>query len=294
MGRAGGWAVVLMLAAAARAQILEAPVQDGAGRVQGRLAGDLAVTIAVASEPLRTLTPGEREAAQEAEPPEAPPADRKVRLLKALTVQIGGEPVTLPAEEVASLVDVTRIRVWRQETAVYCRLLGRDGSKPYQVTFTFMPSGRGWVRSTRAFSLDSEVREESARQVRKVQASVASAPPSGALPHLREQLGKPAYAGAFAALFRTRQPAAPWLRRYLKARDGVEGPGTADAKGEFYSVCKPHDCPGNGLVVLFEAGGGRAWALLTGQGRAIQFFGEPDADLRAALVAFARRQKAIL
>jgi hypothetical protein len=106
------------------------------------------------------LTPKEGQATRDAGLPEAPPADRPVRLLKALTVRIGGSDVTLPPGESAGLVDLAGLRVWRQEAAVYCRLLGRSGTLGYSVTYAFMPLRGGWVRVNRFFKAGEAVAQE--------------------------------------------------------------------------------------------------------------------------------------
>jgi hypothetical protein len=78
------------------------------------------------------------------------------------------------------------------------------------------------------------------------------------LPYLDERLKDPTYDRAFTALFKNEKDLAPWLRRYLKNRDGVEGPGRAvDATGkpyELYDVCEPHNCAGNFIYILVLVG----------------------------------------
>lgn len=113
------------------------------------------------------------------------------------------------------------------------------------------------------------------------------------LPYLFEQLRQPAYKRSFDALFRGEGNLAPWLRRYLKTRDGVDTPGQAVlAVGEpyeLYEVCQPHNCPGNYIYVVFSKGGQRAWAMFTREGGDYRFFGKPDAQQRALLEAASQR-----
>lgn len=113
------------------------------------------------------------------------------------------------------------------------------------------------------------------------------------LPYLFEQLKKPTYKASFNALFRSEKNLAPWLRAYLKDRNGVDTPGqTVTDKGrsyELYEVCEPHNCPGNDIYVLFTPGGGRGWGLFTKDGGNYRFFGSPDEQQRAMLTAAATR-----
>ena len=107
------------------------------------------------------------------------------------------------------------------------------------------------------------------------------------LPYLFQQLDNVTYRHSFDALFRGEPNLAPWLRRYLKKRDGVDTPGeivTAPGENyELYEVCQPHNCPGNFIYVLFSAGGHKAWALFTRKGGDYRFFGRPDAPQQALL-----------
>ena len=113
------------------------------------------------------------------------------------------------------------------------------------------------------------------------------------LPYLFEQLRKPAYNAPFNALFRSEKKLAPWLRAYLKHRNGVDTPGqTVTDKGrsyELYEVCEPHNCFGNDIYVLFTPGGSRAWGLFTKAGGNYRFFGSPDEQQRAMLTAAATK-----
>ena len=112
------------------------------------------------------------------------------------------------------------------------------------------------------------------------------------LPYLFQGLKDPTFNRAFAALFKNKKDLAPWLRRYLENRDGVDTPGRAiDASGtpyELYALYEPHNCGGNFIYVLFSSLGGRGWALFTKDGGNYRFFGTPDPQQRALLTAAAR------
>ena len=113
-------------------------------------------------------------------------------------------------------------------------------------------------------------------------------------PYLFEQLRKPEYKTTFDALFKGQPNVEPWVKGYLKDRNGVDVPMetrvVAGKTYEFYQVCQPHNCGGNFIYVLFEAGGARAWALFTKDDVAARFFGNPDATMQAALRAASQPQ----
>ena len=108
-------------------------------------------------------------------------------------------------------------------------------------------------------------------------------------PYLYEQLRKPAYNKTFNALFKDQHNIEPWIKGYIKNRNGVDSPGETRAVGgkmyEFYEICQPHNCPGNGIYVFFEPGGAHAWALFTKDDGTSRFFGNPDTQIQAALRA---------
>jgi Inhibitor of vertebrate lysozyme (Ivy) len=113
------------------------------------------------------------------------------------------------------------------------------------------------------------------------------------LPYLYQQLDHPTYRHSFDALFRGEPNLAPWLRRYLNKRNGVDTPGqivtAASENYELYEVCQPRNCPGNYIYVLFSRGGQKAWALFTREGGDYRFFGKPNGQQQALLTAAARR-----
>ena len=114
-----------------------------------------------------------------------------------------------------------------------------------------------------------------------------AAEPSG--PYLSEQLNKSVYNETFNALLKGQDAIEPWLQGYLEDRNGVEYPGERRVVGgkmvELYEVCRPHNCPGNVIYVVFEPGGTRAWALFTKDDGTSRFFGNPDEQMQAALRA---------
>jgi Inhibitor of vertebrate lysozyme (Ivy) len=111
------------------------------------------------------------------------------------------------------------------------------------------------------------------------------------LPYLFQQLNNRVYKSSFDALFRGEKNLAPWLRGYLKNRNGVDTPGQmVEADGmsyELYEVCEPHNCPGNYIYVLTTPGGSKAWALFTRDGGNYRFFGKPDQQQQALLMTAA-------
>jgi hypothetical protein len=155
---AGWWVAGLAMTPAA---VLETPVEDGVGRIEGVLGGDLAASAVVELHEARPLTAEERKVVKAAGVSSLPAAKDPVRLPRALSLRIGGEAMPLPARDVAGLVDINGIRVWRREATVYCQVLGRSGFQDYQVTFAFaLVRGRQWVLSSRSFTLTGSARVE--------------------------------------------------------------------------------------------------------------------------------------
>jgi hypothetical protein len=75
----------------------------------------------------------------------------------------------------------------------------------------------------------------------------------------------------------------------MKTMNGVAdlgSPATIDGQPfEFYAVCEPHNCGGNFLYVLYAAGGGRAYGLVTKDGKVIAVLGNPSPAQRQVLVS---------
>jgi hypothetical protein len=71
-----------------------------------------------------------------------------------------------------------------------------------------------------------------------------------------------------------------WLTQFNKNFDGVAGQITPlDIDGKRYElsfVCKPADCVDHKFIVLFDAGGARAYGALGGRGNEPAFFGSPS------------------
>lgn len=109
------------------------------------------------------------------------------------------------------------------------------------------------------------------------------------LTYLSTLLHKASYKISFNALFNGQYNIEPWLNEYVRNRNGVEHPGEMRMVGrkkyEFYEICEPHNCPGNGMYVFFEPGGAQAWALFTKEDGTSRFFGNPDTEMQIELRA---------
>lgn len=112
-------------------------------------------------------------------------------------------------------------------------------------------------------------------------------------PYLFEQLKHSTYLASFKAIFQGQTHLEPWLKEYIRTRNGVDMPGTTqvinDQTYSVHEVCQPHNCPGNVLYVLFTPAGGRAYALFTKDDGSHRFFGNPDTTLQEALLQRARQ-----
>ena len=109
------------------------------------------------------------------------------------------------------------------------------------------------------------------------------------LPYLFERLRRnPTYFQTLRELLRDKS-LTPWLREYMRTRNGVDTPGKLISVGgkpyELYQVCEPHNCPGNFIYVLYDVGGEKAVALLTIEDRDFRFFGNPTPSEKDALFA---------
>ena len=108
----------------------------------------------------------------------------------------------------------------------------------------------------------------------------------GAEPYLFDLLKQDAYRASWDALLKAESGIPDWVTVFSETYDGVATPSQIvrlnGAAYRFASVCKPHDCPGNELNVLFGPGGSPAWALLTVNG-AKHWLGHPDDHIRSAI-----------
>jgi hypothetical protein len=95
------------------------------------------------------------------------------------------------------------------------------------------------------------------------------------------------YRVSWDRLMKLVQPTPDWLVQFNKNFDGVAGeiaPVAIDGKPyEVSFVCKPTDCAGHKFVVLFDAGGARAFGALGGQDNEPAFFGAPSPAEQAAM-----------
>ncbi len=122
---------------------------------------------------------------------------------------------------------------------------------------------------------------------------ISLATPAFAGPYLFELLEIKGYSKGFHALLAQEKTLPAWLKTFAKSMNGVAAPSediTVDGALDVYaSVCKPHDCWGNTLHVVFANGGDPAWGLLeeSGPGGAIKtrLLGNPDKAMAAALEA---------
>src|SRR5262245_19622978 len=85
-------------------------------------------------------------------------------------------------------------------------------------------------------------------------------------PYLYDLLKEKPYHAAWNAMFKGEKKVDPWIVTFGRTYDGVSDQiktltvdGQADKLGW---VCKPHDCGGNQLYVLFTPDAGKAWGLL--------------------------------
>jgi hypothetical protein len=105
-------------------------------------------------------------------------------------------------------------------------------------------------------------------------------------PYLFELLKQQPYRASWDALLNAENDLPDWVIEFSKSYDGVASPSQIirlnGSDFRFASVCKPHDCPGNDLNVLFGPGGQPAWALLNDDG-AGRWLGHPDDQIRAAI-----------
>ena len=92
--------------------------------------------------------------------------------------------------------------------------------------------------------------------------------------------GKTPHRASWDKLMKLVQPTPDWLVQFNKNFDGVSGQMISlaiDGKPyELSFVCKPADCDAHKFVVLFDAGGARAYGALGGKGSDPAFYGSPS------------------
>jgi hypothetical protein len=120
---------------------------------------------------------------------------------------------------------------------------------------------------------------------------VLGSAPALAGPYFSQLLEIKAYHAAYAKMLAGAKDLPAWLVTFNKTGSAVETPSRDLQIGDdSYSVttaCKPHDCGGNMLVVMFDLTGDTAWGLLTednydGKGKQI-LLGKPSAAIADAL-----------
>ena len=106
--------------------------------------------------------------------------------------------------------------------------------------------------------------------------------------YLFDTLKKPVWRKAWNNMLASGGPMPGWISLFSKNYNGVANPAAlvsiAGQGYEIANVCKPHDCGGNELHVLFTPNGAQAWGLLLETGKPWRFLGGPDAAQQAALV----------
>jgi hypothetical protein len=106
-------------------------------------------------------------------------------------------------------------------------------------------------------------------------------------PYLFDLMKQPRYAMAWKGML-VGETAPPWVNSFTKSLNGTSAPSTTvSVGGEPYLlgwVCKPHDCGGNELYVLFAPGARQAWGLLI-SGDKRSWLGRPDPAIQAAILS---------
>ena len=109
--------------------------------------------------------------------------------------------------------------------------------------------------------------------------------------YLFDVLKQPPYRAAFDALI-ARQNLPGWIGVFARTGNGVAVPATyAMIQGTRYQlnhVCKPHDCAGNELEIMFAPNGAQAWGAVIDGGKPVRFLGDPNPAQAKALSAAMR------
>ena len=106
-------------------------------------------------------------------------------------------------------------------------------------------------------------------------------------PYLFDLLKQQTYRNAWNAMFSGEKNIPKWITTFAETYDGVASPAKpVDVGGQadlLSSVCKPHDCGGNELYVLFAPAGAQAWAMLIEGEENPRWFGAPNEAAKAVL-----------
>ncbi len=128
---------------------------------------------------------------------------------------------------------------------------------------------------------------------------VAFATPAFAGPYLFELLEIQGYRKGFDALLAREKNLPAWVKDFARTMNGVATPSQdIRVDGRDYvlaGVCKPHDCWGNTLYVVFANGGEQAWGLIevpAGNSFKSRLLGRPDRAMADALRAKAAHDAA--
>ncbi|WP_158007311.1 Ivy family c-type lysozyme inhibitor [Methyloceanibacter stevinii] len=113
-----------------------------------------------------------------------------------------------------------------------------------------------------------------------------AAAPAG--PVLGDLLKNPAYFNSWQAIAGGKE-APDWLKEYTQTLDGPPVPSIPVAiDNQTYSLaftCKPNECEQFQIFVLFAPDGSKAWALMGSPLTGVNWLGEPDERIRAAITA---------
>jgi hypothetical protein len=116
----------------------------------------------------------------------------------------------------------------------------------------------------------------------------------GAEPYLFDLLDKKPYRIAWDGLLSVKGGIPDWVLAFSKTYVGVATPSRIvrlnGADYRFAFVCKPHDCAGNELKVLFGPSGNPAWALLIDNDRK-RWLGDPDEQIRRTITELSNSEE---
>jgi hypothetical protein len=116
--------------------------------------------------------------------------------------------------------------------------------------------------------------------------------PAMAGPYLFDLLEIKIYRAGWDSMLKGQKNLPAWVSTFSKTMDGVATPSEdVDIDGQTYTyatVCKPHECGGNTLYVVFNSEG-MAWGLLEGSADGDnpkdRYLGKPNKAIADALTA---------